>query len=779
MSAWSNEFKSHDAFEAALRRYCHPAAVADLDALPRGGKSWKNFLEAFGMTCRDNLLQFSQRAMVNGEELGGDIDRSCPLVRAMVHMGGRKMETILSASIVEQILMHLRSYGRPIPSKFEMMAEHSARVTTLAQHQNGYQTRTTSNNARKNVGLRRTAAVDWSTLRKVNIRDLKLYDSDDGTYVEGTLLVDPFTPMVGTTTILEDGHGDVVLVACYNFLPDGVWGPDSVPLAAEKGLGNGNTIRIKGAWLKLFRDGSRGIRIDDPNDIFVVSDNEAGGGGGGGRGSTRSERDEDAALSRAKDSGNDFFRKKMYLAAAEAYLAGMRKATMVPILLSNRSQAFASAGKWEDSLADAAASLAMRPGDAKTRARYRRALETSMKEEGYDAGSNSHESLRVVIGKALLSEAIDADATNDAPIPRPNEALRLKEEGNAAFGRKRYAEAIRAYTLALRACGETSRALLGHYSLCCLHYGANLDAVAASAASIRVFEEPKAVCRLARALMILGEPRLCRDVLAEKRAVFEGTIVAGERDELMNDAEFCVGFVGRDVLENISALCGRKLLPRWVGAIEAFDAGPKGRGVRSKMDLTEGSVVLIEPPVALSETDGLEGKRKDVLFSLEKNTYNDPSQAYLRQAIVTRSQREGVLAKVVDHLYDGSNHRPVVSFDHLIPSLTSCPPLLPSHSDYFTEEKVNLTSERIGAIVSVNSHGRGGSKDTVERFTDGNRTSLFPATSMFNHSPKPTCFQCAIGGCTVIFLIGDVKAGDELTLCYHPNEEIVKRHWGF
>jgi len=146
------------------------------------------------------------------------------------------METVLSESIVGQIRTHLRSYGRPIPSKFEMLSEHYARLNALAATaKDEYHTRTTSSCARKNIGLR-TAAVDWSTLRKVNIRDLKLYDSDDGTYIEGKLLVDPFTPMVGTTTILEDCNGDVVLVACYNFLPDGVCGPDSVHLATEKGL---------------------------------------------------------------------------------------------------------------------------------------------------------------------------------------------------------------------------------------------------------------------------------------------------------------------------------------------------------------------------------------------------------------------------------------------------------------------------------------------------------------------------------------------------------------
>ena len=41
-----------------------------------------------------------------------------------------------------------------------------------------------------------------------------------------------------------------------------------------------------------------------------------------------------------------------------------------------------------------------------------------------------------------------------------------------------------------------------------------------------------------------------------------------------------------------------KYLPQWIRGIEAFDAGPKGRGVRTCMNIKAGNVVLIEPPIA-------------------------------------------------------------------------------------------------------------------------------------------------------------------------------------
>jgi hypothetical protein len=59
---------------------------------------------------------------------------------------------------------------------------------------------------------------------------------------------------------LEDTNGDVILVALYNFLPDGLYGRESIPLASSK-LPMGATVRIAGPFLKIFQDGSRGIRI--------------------------------------------------------------------------------------------------------------------------------------------------------------------------------------------------------------------------------------------------------------------------------------------------------------------------------------------------------------------------------------------------------------------------------------------------------------------------------------------------------------------------------------
>ena len=179
--------------------------------------------------------------------------------------------------------------------------------------------------------------------------------------------------------------------------------------------------------------------------------------------------------------------------------------------------------------------------------------------------------------------------------------------------------------------------------------------------------------------------------------------------------------------------------------------------------MKQGQVLLIEPPLASSAVDFKTDKRNDMLVSIDKSDVKDPSQAFLRQAIILRSQKDGVLSRIVDCLSDGKNKRPVTPVEDLIPSLESCKVLLPSHYEYMPsgEEKVELTADRVDAIVSVNSHGTGGEKEAHERYTGASSTCLLAATSMFNHAVSPTCDQLTVGGCHVVFAVANINAGED------------------
>ena len=214
-------------------------------------------------------------------------------------------------------------------------------------------------------------------------------------------------------------NGDVILVALYNFLPDGLYGRESDPVANAK-IPKECIVRIAEPFQKVFQDGSRGIRIDNPNDITVISS-----------GIKATLIDEEKILISAKNTGNGLVQKKMYNAASEAYINGIRKAELVPTLLSNRSQAYAMMNDWEHSLADAAASLTMRPDNEKSWARYRKALEIVEDRTGliFHGEGESTPIIRNVL-RAWNNEQANESAT------RGKDALALKTEGNSAFKMK-------------------------------------------------------------------------------------------------------------------------------------------------------------------------------------------------------------------------------------------------------------------------------------------------------------------------------------------------------
>jgi len=318
MPTASGENYPHELFSKALRKYGHTAAFADLDALERGGESWERFLEAFGTTCRDYIPFLNQQEVQHDiEKTYLNVNLSCPLVKALVRVtsSGMRVLELLTDYVYDSILENIKTFGRPLELKGEIMAAHEMRLSHFKaqQQQDLAHFRSTSSSIRKDVSLH-TTAIDWSSLTQIFVRDLKLYESYESMYIEGKLLIEPFTPMVGTTTILEDSNGDVVLIALYNFLPEGLHGEESVPVASAK-IPKGATVRIAAPFMKVFRDGSRGLRIDNPNEISVISSGKVSG-----------KIDERRVLLEAKKAGNQLVKTQKYLSASEAYIGGLHSA---------------------------------------------------------------------------------------------------------------------------------------------------------------------------------------------------------------------------------------------------------------------------------------------------------------------------------------------------------------------------------------------------------------------------------------------------------------------
>jgi len=74
--------------------------------------------------------------------------------------------------------------------------------------------------------------------------------------------------IVGVYSIMEDESGDVVKVALYNALADGVPNhPQARYAAANSVLPRGQAVAIVEPYYKMFADGTRGVRVDNPNDL--------------------------------------------------------------------------------------------------------------------------------------------------------------------------------------------------------------------------------------------------------------------------------------------------------------------------------------------------------------------------------------------------------------------------------------------------------------------------------------------------------------------------------
>lgn len=100
---------------------------------------------------------------------------------------------------------------------------------------------------------------------------------------------------------------------------------------------------------KILRDGSRGVRVDDPSDIELDCAIKR----------TKLAPDDQIKL---KEVGNKFAAKIQHDAASEMYTSALHQSMDdVPTVLSNSAQAFIGLQKWAPAINDAAASLTVRP----------------------------------------------------------------------------------------------------------------------------------------------------------------------------------------------------------------------------------------------------------------------------------------------------------------------------------------------------------------------------------------------------------------------------------
>lgn len=796
--AKDNKAPGDDAvWEAAFQHCCREAVVNEFKDLPKEAK--KKLLKAFQSSAEDKHLDILMRedteeAMHLGsiQEAffhGPKADDTDPLVKALSVNSSVPVKRSAAAKVASM----MDHWGEPMPKPITLMLyerglQHQRQQIGKHESNEGFLSLRTNNTVQKPESGAKSR--EWAALKQIGVDDLRLFQVSKGCVLTGTLCVDPHAT-VGVTTLLEDSRGSVVQLGIYNMLPGGPTGAKAHHLAQQvfpKGL----KVSIAEPFYKIFMDGMRGVRIDEPPDLKVHNPHERSG----------------LSLQEARQQGNASVKEKAFLSASALYWQGLRSQEVekeVAQLLSNRAQACLKLGQWASALADSAAALVLTPKSSKAWQRYAAALDgmgqASLAAQaralaGREAGEKAPAGeVRAVLMAGLACAVLAAEDEGAAP----------REAGNEAYKSGNFEKAAKLYTAALaqNPVAADVAAVLGNIALCALRTNMLHDAVAAAAAALRVLPgHLKAKYRLAKGLVALGELDLAEQVLSEDRGDRDCGALLGRAAKIrqaMAEKSWNPGL--------LQELCDadEQSAPDWVDetAVKLGYVGTKGRGLIAARSIEMGEVLLFQRGRVSKSVGGLKDDRGFVMtVNSSTRCTDDGSQTELKALTTNLLCYDQLLAFVLADLHDGSRESgklPLPDWDDLLHRLGSrALPLLPSHPDYFhpaEKARVEQSSARVQRVLSTNSHGGKASDIKVlqgmgvdesclhDNLTEAKSTSLYPAISMLNHAGHENCVHLPIlrqGEMAVLLVLAArrIVPGEELTVEYHSDPETLERKWG-
>mmetsp|Transcript_16946 Transcript_16946/g.59232 ORF Transcript_16946/g.59232 Transcript_16946/m.59232 type:complete len:854 (+) Transcript_16946:85-2646(+) len=799
------------AYEDVLRAFCDGGLIGEFEGLQPDAQA--SLLKALQVVVEETNMQLCMTERLAGSGLGGKleaianqkdhgmVDDACPVVRALrIHS---------SQPITSRVVDHLSSevlpqWGTILPKPLMLMSYNIGfQKWKNEREKKGFESLSTNSTVVKPGGSS-TRCRDWSAMRPVGISELRLFQVSSGSVLVGRLVTSPMVT-VGITTILEDSSGRVIQLGLYNQLPGGASGKSSSSLA-EKMFPKGTRLRIAEPFLKIFRDGNRGVRVDDPADVRIE--------GSPGQ----------AELGAVRQEGKTLVAAAQFHAAAMTYWGGLRGgATEVATLLSNRAQAQLKQKLWAGALRDAAAAVVICTDNVKAWQRYTCALEGS----GHDSlvsrvqhtrgdidGDRKStmcgsvlSSVRLVLGAALRTDHTQQGSA-EVPAETAGSAAELKECGNQAYRGGRWTEAADLYSAAIAACPLAAEAalVLSNVALCSLQTGALHDVVAAASASLRLRITPKPLHHCAKALALLGEHALAEEILNMVPQLLATDAAAIKQCEKLR-SDIARAGVAAAAGSNIGAwrsVVKGGIFTEWFSedAIAVALFGSKGRGLRASRDVCPGEVLMVQRPRGSCMSD-----IEDGFLTSTNNTsrlLDDASKVKLKAQLTSAVCTDALLAASVAALSDGSDEvRPVVPIATLMNRLSErVLPLLLQHPQFLSEEeRIELSHERVSRVVDINCHGESRASIQALESEDfdemkcqlkqsdksskllGGSTDLYPAISLMNHARVPTCvlFPFAKDGSVLAMAVVAgrmMPSGTELTVSYLDDPDAVKKKWG-
>ncbi|CAK9050535.1 unnamed protein product [Durusdinium trenchii] len=556
-------------YSEVLASYCHPDAICHYDNLPEEERG--KLLKALRITVEENFQHITHQLMIQGlsnkvSARASEQVRDSPLVRALRLVN--KSE-VLQLEAIEAVTASLGNWGRKMPRDIHVMQHMMSYKDHLSNFERGndgsfkmlrtLQTNSTLIKPEAATGEPR----NWHQLQPVAINALRLFGVASGKVLVGKLLVPPMVT-VGITTLLQDEWGG-----------GGVSGHQAQELA-EKRFPTGATLRIAEPFLKIFRDGKQGIRVDSPHDIRIAA--------------SGSVQD----LSQCRESGNELYKMGQFEAALAEYWQGLHTCEEVAVLLSNRAQAHLKQKCWAEALGDSVLALeGLGFPDLAQRARSAFSNVTGPAEQ---LVQKTRAVVQITLKVHRTSVRSEESTTNHAS---------LKEKGNMAFRQGHYSEAAAFYTKSLEGhpAAEEVANLLRNVALSSIRAGLLHDALAAAAASLRLQFHSKAVYHLAHALALLGELDLSEEVLENTETLTTLTQLA---KEVATTKEYIRGKYSKDLAAAAGAkhFWPGKFIVDWASdAIAVERVEGKGRGLRSLRHIDFGDTLILQRPRGSVSTD--------------------------------------------------------------------------------------------------------------------------------------------------------------------------------
>jgi hypothetical protein len=348
----------------------------------------------------------------------------------MAQMGADFAKMMLDAllpspsKMSEVMGLNLANFGRPVPN-VEIIAQHERRRKDLAklQRTGGVQVASSTNTACKpDIPLDMKRA---SQFFPVPVSALQTGVTHRGRILRGTLVVDPMT-MTSVQTVLEDEWGDLVQVFFYNS-------------GNATKYRKGTKVVILEPFHKVMADGKFGVRVDNRQDVVFPS------WVGPLAGDTATHW---------KEEGNRHFEAEELTAADRCYKIALDKSDLLIRVLSNSALVLIKLDQPHSALSAAATAYTLAPDSANAKPAYRivqaaQALGESEVAEAFGAIQdsapdtpsplNNHVAedrlIELLVNVPALGHSVDAAGDQ-------GQAQTAKEDGDAAFGKEDFSEAL-------------------------------------------------------------------------------------------------------------------------------------------------------------------------------------------------------------------------------------------------------------------------------------------------------------------------------------------------